>query len=217
MPIGPYENWDKCIENQMSKGKVEESARKICGYLEQRSKQALSFDYQASLRPTVRDGKHVAKVYVIDQDMSLNDWRITPQAKNRGAASLIGKPFLGPPELGHRSEHVIGKIFDYDTDPDDTIWAYAEITDEQAWPNIESGKWNKTSPRILAKIVRDTPDGKERVEDFIFDHVALVNDPAFPASGIKAAYNAERDYCDFSKAFEASLLQSQPSGRMASR
>lgn len=38
MPLGPYKNWDACIRAQMKKGKSKESAEKICGYLEKKSK-----------------------------------------------------------------------------------------------------------------------------------------------------------------------------------
>lgn len=38
MPIGPYKNFASCVAAQKRKGKSEESARKICGEIEQRSK-----------------------------------------------------------------------------------------------------------------------------------------------------------------------------------
>lgn len=31
MPMGPYENWDACILDQVKKGHSKESANKICG------------------------------------------------------------------------------------------------------------------------------------------------------------------------------------------
>jgi len=40
MPLGPYPDWKTCLSAQRRKGKSPESARKICGALEQRSKNA---------------------------------------------------------------------------------------------------------------------------------------------------------------------------------
>jgi len=39
MPIGPYENFGECVAAQKKKGKSDESARKICGAMEQKMKQ----------------------------------------------------------------------------------------------------------------------------------------------------------------------------------
>ena len=38
MPLGPYKDWSSCISAQRKKGHSEESAKKICGYLEKKSK-----------------------------------------------------------------------------------------------------------------------------------------------------------------------------------
>lgn len=38
MPIGPYKDFDACVSAQKRKGKSDESAKKICGAIEQRAK-----------------------------------------------------------------------------------------------------------------------------------------------------------------------------------
>ena len=38
MPIGPYKNFASCVAAQKKKGKSDESAKKICGFLEKRAK-----------------------------------------------------------------------------------------------------------------------------------------------------------------------------------
>lgn len=42
MPVGPYETFDKCVAAQKKKGKSDESARKICGAIEQNMKKGHS-------------------------------------------------------------------------------------------------------------------------------------------------------------------------------
>jgi hypothetical protein len=38
MPIGGYEDFDECVKAQKLKGHSDESAHRICGYLEQQAK-----------------------------------------------------------------------------------------------------------------------------------------------------------------------------------
>lgn len=38
MPIGPYPDFAACVAAQKKRGKSDESAHKICGYLEQKAK-----------------------------------------------------------------------------------------------------------------------------------------------------------------------------------
>jgi hypothetical protein len=40
LPIGPYKDFDDCVKAQLKKGKSEESAKKICGALEQRTSES---------------------------------------------------------------------------------------------------------------------------------------------------------------------------------
>lgn len=39
MPVGPYKTFAACVADQVSKGHSEESARKICGAIEKKSKE----------------------------------------------------------------------------------------------------------------------------------------------------------------------------------
>lgn len=40
MPVGPYDTFEECVKAQKAKGKSEESARKICGTIEKKSKES---------------------------------------------------------------------------------------------------------------------------------------------------------------------------------
>jgi len=42
MPLGKYPDWNSCIKDQIKKGKSKESANKICGFLEKKSKGELT-------------------------------------------------------------------------------------------------------------------------------------------------------------------------------
>lgn len=44
MPIGPYKNFADCVAAQKSKGKSEESAKKICGSIEKKAKEKNEMD-----------------------------------------------------------------------------------------------------------------------------------------------------------------------------
>jgi len=40
MPVGPYKTFSSCVAAQKRKGKSEQSARKICGEIEQKTKKS---------------------------------------------------------------------------------------------------------------------------------------------------------------------------------
>jgi len=153
----------------------------------------LSFNYVASIQPS---GDHLAKIFVIDTTMNKNRWMITPEAKIKALQSLINLPIVG---FGHDSNKVIGHIIDFEANS--AIYAIAKIEDEEAWEKIKKGEWQYTSPRIIAFDVEKTAEG-EIVKNFIFDHVAFVNQPAFTQ---KPAIPLTANYCDFSQVLTASL------------
>jgi len=41
MPIGPYKDFNSCVQAQIKKGHDKESAKKICGEIEKRAKSKL--------------------------------------------------------------------------------------------------------------------------------------------------------------------------------
>jgi regulator of replication initiation timing len=155
----------------------------------------IKFNYIASIQPS---GDHLAKIFVIDTTMNKNKWMITPEAKVKALQSLISLPIVG---FGHDSSRVVGRIIDFEANS--AIYAIAKIEDEEAWEKIKKGEWRYTSPRIIAFDVEKTAEG-EIVKNFVFDHVAFVEQPAFsqmPAIPLTA------DYCDFSQVLTASLNQ----------
>ena len=159
----------------------------------------LAFNYIASIQPLDAE-KRLAKVFIIDATVNKNKWMVTPEAKAKALESLIGLPLMGPPELGHKSTRVVGRIKDFEANG--AVYGIAEITDPEAWEKIKRGEWRFTSPRIVAYDVDFSPTGLEIVRDFKFDHIAFVEDPAYaqlPAMPLPG------EYCNFSQILTASL------------
>ena len=49
MPIGPYADFAACVAAQKKKGKSDEAAHKICGYIEKKVKHMSSQDMEDAL------------------------------------------------------------------------------------------------------------------------------------------------------------------------
>ena len=67
-----------------------------------------------------QDGKKYAVIEIIDENVSgpcesppSTRVRINPPGKARALGSLLDKPLLGPPELGHETTEVVGHPVDF--------------------------------------------------------------------------------------------------------
>jgi hypothetical protein len=56
MPIGDYKNFGECVADQIKKGHSEESAKKICGKIEQNTKENAAEWVRSNL--SKEDGGH---------------------------------------------------------------------------------------------------------------------------------------------------------------
>lgn len=171
-----------------------------------RMESALSFSYAAGVTPLEAERK--AEIYVIDTTMNGNRWMVTEEAVKKALETLRGAPLLGPPELGHRSNRVVGYFQDFRLDPSGAVYGVAEITDPEAWEALQSGRWRHVSPRIMAYAVDHSPTGADIVRGFRFDHVAFVEDPAYPRAGVRELLAGRS--CGFSQALDAALSSRSP-------
>jgi hypothetical protein len=217
MPIGQYPNWNACMVDQQRKGHSEESARKMCGFLEHRNRQGMKkidFVYQASFEPYEEQGKRLAKIQVIDLDPNRNNWQVTPSARAKALKTLLDSPLLGPPPEGERgnvsgglpgSPHEgywtpVGRFVDFESNH--VTRGIAEITKDYAWEKIKSKEWKAVSPSILAAVEHQEGDTAV-VDDFVFEHVLFVDKPAYPGAGVEGI--CEGDSCNFNQALQAAL------------
>ncbi|MGC8850200.1 MAG: hypothetical protein ACP5QI_06985, partial [Candidatus Bathyarchaeia archaeon] len=210
MPMHP--DFQKILESFKEEYGEEEGERRFWawirsrGYDETRSMAwnlrkvgVLDFTYMAGVRPLEAEK---AEIYVIDTTLNGNRWMVTEEALRKALETLRRAPLVGPPELGHRSNRIVGYFQDFRLDPSGAVYGVAEITDPEAWEAVKSGRWRYVSPRIIAFNVDRSPTGAEIVRDFAFDHVAFVERPAYPRAGI---HELPASSCGFSQALEAAL------------
>jgi len=101
MPIGPYPDFDSCVKDQMRKGYDEETAKKICGKIEQQTRQA-HFTYKVKAEPFTLHGGKYARIQVIDTTTSQPTdpygvrWRVTEEALTRALPTGYGSSDLAP-------------------------------------------------------------------------------------------------------------------------
>jgi hypothetical protein len=176
--------------------------------------------YCVAAKALERDGKRYALVEVIDESLSNPveqpsgaRVRINPAGKARALASVLEKPLLGPPEVGHAATEVVGRPVDFTSNHATRI--LYEIQDPSAWEHIESGDWGPVSPQLTP--VSAHYEGDELIlDEWVWDHVAFVPKGAFPSAGVKSTcigdprlcgFTAEKP-CGFSRAIMASLIDS---------
>jgi len=212
--IAKFPDRESCVAAHMKEGLSEAAAKRICGHLP--SKQSLrkvAFAYQATFEPYEEQGKHLAKIHVIDLAPNLNKWQVTTTARAKALKSLLDAPLLGPPAPGERGNVVggppgapheglwspIGKFVDFQSNH--VTHGIAEITKDYAWDNIKNKNWKAVSPSVLAFVEHREGD-VDVVDDFNFEHVLFVDKGAYPDAGVDGTCDSETK-CDFYQALQA--------------
>lgn len=148
-----------------------------------------------------QDGKKYALIEVIDENASgpcesppATSVRINPAGKARALASLLDKPLLGPPELGHEATEVVGHPVDF-TSNHATCVLY-EIPDSGNWDRIDRHEWGPVSPKMTP--IEAHYEGDTFVlDEWMWDNVAFVPKGAFPNAGVKSTCIDDPRLCGF--------------------
>jgi hypothetical protein len=119
----------------------------------------------------------------MDTTVNRNGWAVTEDALRSAAASLVGVPLLAYPD--HSGSALAGRFVAAWT-VDGILLGTAEVT-EEAWRRVSSGDWRYVSPQIYA-FQRREEGGATFIDDFTFQHVAFIKDPAYPGSGVLQAW-----------------------------
>jgi hemerythrin-like domain-containing protein len=200
--IAKFPDRESCVAAHVKEGLSEAATKKICGHFP--SKQSLrkvSFAYQATFEPYEEQGKHLAKIHVIDLAPNLNKWQVTPAARAKALKTLLDSPLLGPPPEGEKGNVIggppgspheglwspVGHFVDFESNH--VTHGIAEITKDYAWEKIKNGEWSAVSPSVLAFLEHQEGDVAV-VDDFNFEHVLFVDKGAYPEAGVESTYDA---------------------------
>lgn len=173
--------------------------------------------YQASFQPFSREDRHFVKIYNLEDEVNNNNWGVTSEARARSLRSFFNQPLLGPMHLSN--EHVVDSN---PAHPHFGVWAKIgrpvdvinnggmygiyEVTVPKAWELIQAGQLRTVSPSIHVKQHQFTPDGKEIITDFDWDHTLFVDVGAIPKAGVVATCTAsDPSLCGFRQAVQAAL------------
>ncbi len=218
-----YPDQESCVAGCMKDGMTRDEAMKACGHI--KSKQSLrkvSFAYQATFEPYEEQGKHLAKIHVIDLAPNKNDWQVTAAARAKALKTLLDAPLLGPPPDGEKGNVIGGPS----GSPHEGLWSpvgrfvgfqsnhvthgIAEITKDYAWEKIKNKEWDAVSPSVLAFVEHREGDVAV-VDDFNFEHVLFVDKGAYPEAGVESTCDGDLGSCGFYQALAtASENQARP-------
>jgi len=161
----------------------------------------MQLNYCVSAQARERDGKKYALIEVIDENVSgpceqppATKIRINPAGKARALGSLLEKPLLGPPDLGHHATRIVGHPVDFTSNHVTSV--LYEIPDLEVWQQIESGRWGPVSP--LMTPTKTHYEGDTYVlDEWTWDNVAFVPKGAFPNAGVKSTCIGDPRLCGF--------------------
>ncbi|MGD0175813.1 MAG: hypothetical protein ABSC50_03190 [Candidatus Bathyarchaeia archaeon] len=197
-----FPDQESCVAAHMKKGMSRDEAMKACGHIKaKQSLRKVSFAYQATFEPYEEQGKHLAKIHVIDLAPNKNKWQVTAPARAKALKTLLDSPLLGPPPDGEKGNVIggapgspheglwspVGHFIDFESNH--VTHGIAEITKDYAWEKIKSGEWSAVSPSVLA-FVEHLEGDVSVVDDFNFEHVLFVDKGAYPEAGVESTYDA---------------------------
>jgi hypothetical protein len=148
-----------------------------------------------------QDGRKYAVIEVIDENISGpcesppgTKVRINPAGKARALGSLLDKPLLGPPELGHEATEVVGHPVDFASNHATRV--LYEIPDSGNWDRINRHEWGPVSPKM--RPIEAHYEGDTFVlDEWTWDNVAFVPKGAFPNAGVKSTCIGDPRLCGF--------------------
>jgi hypothetical protein len=167
----------------------------------ERASASVPVQYCVQAQAIERDGKKYALIEVIDENVSgpcespsATKVRINPAGKARALGSLLKKPLLGPPDLGHEATQVVGYPVDF-TSNHATCVLY-EIPDSGNWNRIDRHEWGPVSPKMTP--IEAHYEGDTFVlDEWTWDNVAFVPKGAFPNAGVKSTCIDDPRLCGF--------------------
>lgn len=161
----------------------------------------LSVRYCVKAEAIEQDGKKYTLIEVIDENVSgpceqppSTKVRINPAGKARALSTLLEKPLLGPPELGHDATQGVGHPVDF-TSNHATRVLY-EIPKAEIWEEIHSGRWGPVSPKMTPTEAHYEGDTFV-LDEWEWDNVAFVPKGAFPNAGVKSTCIGDPRLCGF--------------------
>jgi hypothetical protein len=184
MPFGGFEDFDECVQAQISKGKDSEEAKKICGSLQAKA--------EGSTAETFEDnGKFYIKAFLLDSSVNKNSWGVDNATLQQNINSYIGKPLVlqddfqhpdsGDPNFDHvlqfQEKFRIGNIIDI-VNKDSMYSAIIEVTDPIAKQAFQHGELPLTvSPQLYHDAFATEPEGA--MTKWRGTHLAVVKEPAY--------------------------------------
>jgi hypothetical protein len=175
MPIGPYPDFSTCVTAMQNKGHSQESAKNICGKMEQQAQANIAAAVALPTPPATPavksadiNNKLYVKAFLLDDSLNINKWRVTRESIDKNINSFIGKPLVlteefdhpspgdGQPEslnhwLAYQESYRVGSIIDITTKPNpvnnSTIYyAIIEVTD----PDLKQSLRDNTVPLYVS-------------------------------------------------------------------
>lgn len=126
MPVGPYADFGTCVGAQRKKGYSQDSARKICGKIEQNT--IKSKQKNASIPSNIKYEEHdrlYIKAFLMDASENINNWGVHPSSLDRHISSFIGKPLVLTSSFDHPmppdEDKVADTYYDNDKNPHNVV------------------------------------------------------------------------------------------------
>ena len=187
MPIGPYPDFATCVAAQKKKGKDDNAAKKICGFLEKQSRSGSNVEIDD------QNDHLFLRAFLLDSSVNQNAWGVSPDTLQQNIQTYIGKPLVvqedfqhpdsGDPNYEHHLQYQekfrIGNIVGI-AENKGIYSAIVDVTDPNAKDAFRQGNLPLyVSPQLFHDGVGKEAD--DNAATWRGTHLAIVNEPAYGA------------------------------------
>jgi len=216
MPFAGYKDFTACVKANSDKG----DPHAYCATIMHQAEGSAVADFRGSKLTAdfgfnqlyQKGSKKYLKAFLISEAANLKSWQVTPESIPQRIRTFIGRPYISEPQLEHfgadfmpvqqildqQEKYRAGTIIDVQyNSKTGTAHAIIEITDNQVWQELQSGKAIYVSPAVAGFSVLG--NGLRTFVDWFGLHLARVAKPAYGvmhASITKTCEGSEKECVD---------------------
>lgn len=153
MPFAGFPNFDDCVEKQMAKGRSEEEARKICGYIKSRTEGKVHVKGEDPTQAEWLISRYESSIKKLFEDLKPKLEKIIEKPKTHAASDIIR---IDLKSVMNEVDNVMGKMY---ADAEGTIQTELSRAYSQgdsfaqirlgAKPSVRKATWKVIGDRVL--------------------------------------------------------------------
>lgn len=198
MPVGPFKDFAACVKAQMAKGRSKDSANKICGEIEKRTRNQRMKDWRKfnfvvpikerfTIENKLGEKEFLIRGTAINETTTKNNIKYTAEELSKAAATLRNKPILK--NHSNDVDDIVGRTTNniMFNETSKTLDFEGRIVDEAMQKKIEKGLITSVSVGGVVEDLVEEEDESVKAIGIEFLELSLVAIPADPQADFRKA------------------------------